>query len=327
MIPSEKIFGAFESKRLLCKIATQRCINVLDDKGDRNFPKSEIIKILSEDVRDVGFTRMLKAIKLKELKSLGEIISKQKEEDRIATIKRVLEKKIKDHTDEVGQEVFFNSVPSIVKKEIINTLDLEVPNDPKEYTQAILDEAESIGQDYFFSSFSTENLAKFATSCGLDVDSLSQNVLVDCIMNLQSYKAPKRKPTPKPSKKKPEKITKGIAKIDLEVYYSKDELVEYCKTNKIPISGNKRDLIAKILAHIEGREIPLPKGKKRRKKKSDKETEKKEKKEKRSRETISSGEASPQKKKKSIEVVMTEDSSSEESLEPKPKKKINKSKN
>jgi hypothetical protein len=323
MIPSEKIFGAFESKRLLCKIATQRCINVLDDKGDRNFPKSEIIKILSEDVRDVGFTRMLKAIKLKELKLLGEIISKQKDEERIATIKRVLENKIKDHTDDVGQEVFFNSVPSAVKKEIITTLDVEVPSDPKEYTQAILEEAESIGQDYFFSSFSTENLAKFATSCGLDVDSLSQNVLVDCIMNLQSYKAPKKKPTPKPSKKKPEKISKGIAKIDLEVYYSKDELVEYCKTHKIPISGNKRDLIAKILAHIEGREIPLPKGKKRRKKKS--ETEKKsekDKKEKRSsRETISSGEASPQKKKKTIEVVMTEDSSSEESLETKPKKK------
>jgi len=321
LIPSEKIFGAFDSKRLLCKIATQRCINVLDEKG-YTFPKSEIIKILSEDIRDVGFTRMLKAIKLKELKSLGELISKKKDEERIAAIKRVLEKKIKDYSDEVGQEVFFNEVPSVIKREIIITLEVEVPTDAKEYTSAILTEAEAIGQDYFFSSFSTENLAKFATTCGLDVDSLSQNVLVDCIMNLQSYKAPKKKPTPKPSKKKPEKISKGITKEDLNAYFSRDELVEYCKTHKVPTSGNKRDLIAKILAHAEGREIPLPKGKKRRKKKS--ETEKKsdaEKKKKRSRETISSGDSSPQKKKKAIEIVVTEEeSSSEESLEPKPKK-------
>jgi len=293
-----------------------------------SYQKSEIVKILSEEIRDVGFTRMLKAIRLKELKCLGEIISKQKDEERIAAIKRVLEKKIKDYTDDVGQEVFLNSVSPAVKKEIIVSLEVEVPDDIKEYTKAILMEAESIGQDNFFSSFSTEKLAKFATSCRLDVDSLSQNVLVDCIMNLQSYKAPKKKPTPKPSKKKPEKISKGITKIDLSSHFSKDELVEYCKTNKLSTAGNKRDLIAKIDAHLEGREIPLPKGTKKRGRKKKSETEKKsenEKKTKRSgsRETISSGEGSPQKKKKAIEVVVPaqEESSSEESLETKPKKK------
>jgi hypothetical protein len=282
------------------------------DENDEHLPKADIVKILSEDIRDVGFSRMLHAIRLKELKSMGEIVAKNQNTDRIQAIKRVLEKRIKEYSDDIGRETFLNSVSSAIKKEIIHTLDLEV-DEARNYTEAILAEAEAIGQEYFFSTFSTEKLAKFALSCGLDVDSLSQNVLVDCLMSLQSYKAPKRKPAPKPSKKKPEKIAKGISKIDLNSHYNKEELVEYCKENKLPVTGNKRDLIAKILAHVEGREIPLPKGtKKRRKKTSD--TDKKSK---RKRET-SSGESSP--KKKASKEKKSASSSSEEVSE-KPKKK------
>jgi len=313
MIASEKIFGAFDSKRLLIKIATQRCLNLMDE-NDEYLPKAEIVKILSEDLRDVGFSRMLHAIRLKELKAMGEIIVKNKNEERIQAIKRVLEKRVKEYCDEIGQETFLNSLPSAIKKEIIQTLDLEV-DEPKGYTAAILEEAESIGQEYFFSTFSTEKLAKFALSCGLDVDSLSQNVLVECLMNLQSYKAPKKKPAPKPSKKKPEKISKGITKIDLNAHFNKDELVDYCKTNKLPVTGNKRDLIAKILAHLEGREIPLPKGSKKRRKKSDSE-----KKTKRDRET-SSAESSPKKKKRSSSTAKRVSSSSSEGEVPEKSKK------
>jgi len=309
MIASEKIFGEFDSK-LLRKIATQRCLNVMDE-NDEYLPKADIVKILSEDIRDVGFSRMLHAIRLKELKSMGEIVAKNKNEDRIQAIKRVLEKRIKEYSDDIGRDTFLKSVPSAIKKEIIHTLDLEV-DESRDYNDAILTEAEAIGQEYFFSTFSTEKLAKFALSCGLDVDSLSQNVLVDCLMSLQSYKAPKKKPAPKPSKKKPEKIAKGIKKIDLDTYYNKEELVEYCKENKLPVTGNKRDLIAKILAHVEGREIPLPKGTKKRRKKSS-ETDKKSK---RKRET-SSGESSPKKK---ASIKEKKSASSSESEKPKKKK-------
>jgi len=245
---------------------------------------------------------------------MGEIIVKIKNEERIQAIKRVLEKRVKEYCDEIGQETFLNSLPSAIKKEIIQTLDLEV-DEPKGYTAAILEEAESIGQEYFFSTFSTEKLAKFALSCGLDVDSLSQNVLVECLMNLQSYKAPKKKPAPKPSKKKPEKISKGITKIDLNAHFNKDELVDYCKANKLPVTGNKRDLIAKILAHLEGREIPLPKGSKKRRKKSDSE-----KKTKRDRET-SSAESSPKKKKRASSTAKRVSSSSSEGEVPEKSKK------
>jgi hypothetical protein len=277
------------------------------DENEELLPKKAIVKILSEDIRDVGFSRMLHAIRLFELKAMGEMVAKAKNEDRIQAIKRVLEKRIKEYCDEVGRENFFDSVPTAIKQEIAKTLDLEVDN-PKDYTRTIFEEAEAIGQEYFFSAFSTEKLAKFALSCGLDVDSLSQNILVDCLMTQQSYKAPKKKPAPKPSKKKPEKIAKGISKIDLSAHYNKEELVDFCKEHELPLVGNKRDLIARILAHLDGRELPTKGKKKRRSKKS-------------KRNRSSSAESSPKKKKIPAKEKKSSSSSESESEIRRPKKK------
>jgi len=113
----------------------------------------------------------------------------------------------------------------------------------------------------------------------------------------------------------------GITKIDLSAHFNKEELVEYSKANQLPITGNKRDLIARILAHVEGREIPLPKGKKRRKKKTS-ETEKKSDDNKKRARELSSGE-SPQKKKNVAKRKKSDSSSSSEGSVKTPKK-INK---
>jgi len=163
-----------------------------------------------------------------------------------------------------------------------------------------------------FSSFTAEQLAKFALSCDLDVDSLSQNVLVDSLMNLQNYKAPKKKSLPKPSKHKPKKIENGITKIDLQTHYTKEELVNFCKEEKITSHGNKKDVINNILAHVEGRELPsAKKGKKKgRKKKSSTEGKKGSKRSK----GESSGEAGPNKKKKESTTGKKNDAASSESL-------------
>jgi len=187
-------------------------------------------------------------------------------------------------------------VPVSTQRQILQTLDIEC-DDPKQYTKEILAEAEAIGQDNCFSSFTAEQLCSFAVSCDLDVDSLSQNVLVDSLMNLQNYKAPKKKSVPKPSKHKPKKIEKGITKIDLQTHYTKEELVEFCKDEKIPSHGNKKDVINVILAHVEGRKLPGPKGKKKRKK--GKSPEKKGSKRSKGE---SSGESSPKKKTKDSSV-------------------------
>jgi len=235
---------------------------------------------------------MLQALTLKELKVLGGLVPRD-EDEKVSGVKRVLAKQVKEYCDQVGVGEFLSKVPLDAQLLIMKTLDIEC-DDPKKYTKEILAEAEAIGQDNCFSSFTAEQLAKFALSCDLDVDSLSQNVLVDCLMCLHNYRAPKKKSAPKPSKHKPKKIEKGITKIDLQTHYTKDELVEFCKEEKVPAHGNKKDVINVVLAHVEGRPIPAfhAKGKKRRKSKtSDKKGSKRSKGE-------SSGESSPKKKRK-----------------------------
>jgi len=253
---------------------------------------------------------MLQALSLKELKLLDELIPRDKDE-KVPGVKRVLAKKIKEYCDDVGVGEFFNTVPVTTQELILKkTLDIECGN-PKQYTKEILAEAEAIGQDNCFSSFTAEQLAKFALSCDLDVDSLSQNVLVDSLMNLQNYKAPKKKSLPKPSKHKPKKIENGITKIDLQTHFTKEELVNFCKEEKITSHGNKKDVINNVLAHVEGRKLPEKKGKKKgRKKKSSTEGKKGSKRSK----GESSGEAGPNKKKKESTTGKKNDAASSESL-------------
>jgi len=91
-------------------------------------------------------------------------------------------------------------------------------------------------------------------------------------MTLQNHKAPKKpkKKVEKASKHKPE-IKKGITKVDLNSHYYSKELHDYCKDHKLSIQGSKKDFVARILAHVEGRDQPPIKGKKgkKRKKKSE----------------------------------------------------------
>jgi len=261
-IRSEKIFGAFQSKRYLRKIAAFQNINVTDEH-DELLPKSDIIKLLSEDVRQVGFDRMLQVLTVKELKAMDELIPKE-QDVKLGSGKGALSKRIKKYADEIGVEKFLNSVPTGVKKQILKTLDVE--GDWKDLTDAILAESEAIGQEYYFSTFSIKQLKKFVESCGLNVDSLSQNLLVDCLMKQIDYKPPKKKKPPKPSKTKPDKIEEGITRVDLDTHFIKEELVEWCKERKLPTHGNKRDVIKVILAHVEGRPLPESKGKKKKRK-------------------------------------------------------------
>lgn len=52
-----------------------------------------------------------------------------------------------------------------------------------------------------------------------------------------------------PVEKKP--IEKGITQLELYQYYV-GELVDYCKKNKLKVSGSKRDIIKRILAYLGG---------------------------------------------------------------------------
>jgi len=158
--------------------------------------------------------------------------------------------------------------PTVLDK-IVKTLDMDAPH-KKEVGKKILEEADSYGLENYFSSFPIERLQEFAEDCGLDVRSQSRDILIDCLTSQEDYKVKKKKTkTEKPSKKKPD-IKNGISKVDLVHHYYRDELLEYCKEHGLNTTGNKKEFIQRIIAHVEGKPQPPVKGKKKSKKKAKK---------------------------------------------------------
>jgi len=107
-------------------------------------------------------------------------------------------------------------------------------------------------------SLTAQKLHEIADACGLDVETGSLDILIDCIMKQENHKAPKKKKAKKEkvSKEKPS-IKKGITQADLYTHFYRQELHDFCQKKKLATTGNKRDFIKRILAYVEGREQPV----------------------------------------------------------------------
>ena len=69
----------------------------------------------------------------------------------------------------------------------------------------------------------------------------------------------------KPSKKKPE-IRKGINAVDLNSWFYSKDLSSYCEKKGIPDKGTKRELVKRILDHLDGKDVSIkPKAPKKKK--------------------------------------------------------------
>jgi hypothetical protein len=180
--------------------------------------------------------------------------------------KGVLVKRIAEAIEK-DPENYIQARDSKVLDSIVKTLDMEKPP-KKEVGKKILEEADHFGLENYFSSFSVDKLQEFAEDCGLEVQSSSNNQLIDCLCEQTDFKVKKKKKsqTVKPSKKKPD-IKNGISKMDLNHYYYRNDLYDYCKEHGLNTTGNKKEFIQRILAHVEGRPQPPVKGKKKSKKK------------------------------------------------------------
>jgi len=254
------VFKAFKTKSLLQEIAKEKKVEIGETDS-----KSKIVKILAEDVHEIGLRRLLQILKLKELIGLALGID-WGEDKKPPRTKGILVKRIAEAVEK-DPENYIQDRDSKILDSIVKTLEFE-STPKKEIGKRILDEADNIGLENYFSSFSIERLQEFAEDCGLDVRSQSLEVLLDCIISQEDYKV-KKKSKPKvvkPSKKKPD-IKNGITKLDLNHYYYRDELFDYCKEHGLNTTGNKKEFIARVVAYVEGKPQPPVKGKKKSKKK------------------------------------------------------------
>jgi len=311
---SAEIFKAIKDHDLLSDICESR---LLIEDDDSKKTSSQLVKMLSRECATIGLKKFLETLKLKQLQKIG--ANMEWDNDKVPSSKMILAKRIHEEMEKEGPKKFLEDVKYDVIEEIFVDMEIDKPSSKSKYADALIDETEVWGLEKVLMGLPVPKLKDIAEACGLKVESGSLDVLVDCIVKQENHKAAKKKSTKqeKVSKKKPD-IKKGISKTDLNTHYYRQELLDYCKDHDLKTTGNKKDFIARILAHVEDRPQPrLPKkpGTKRSKRKKTSDDEKSEKSDK-------SGDEKPTKKKaKKNEKSTTKSDKSDEESDKKKKKK------
>jgi len=129
-----------------------------------------------------------------------------------------------------------------------------------EMINAILTNVNTFGLTHLFSFLSVNELQAVCKDMKLKVDSSSQEVIIDSIIEKKNFKKAKKKRKEEPSTKKPS-FKKGISKVDLVQWYNRVEIEKWLKDKKeedpemfkdLKLTGKKSQLIEKVLKIMDG---------------------------------------------------------------------------
>jgi len=251
--PPKEIFQACGNLELLQFIAESKGGQDAADKS-----KKALVTDLTNIVKSNGLLILLKSLLVKTLKQLAEGLDWG--DKKAPTQKVTLAKKVWEAM-ETKPKKFLDDQPAALLKQMYKELEITLPDNKKDYADKLLEEAHSMGVENLLSSLTAEKLYEFAEACGLKVESHSYDILIDSILGLEDYEAPKKdKKNDEPSKKKPA-IDKNISKVDLNVHYLRTDLVKYLDDHELLNVGTKSVLASRVYAHLQGEEVPKKKGK------------------------------------------------------------------
>jgi hypothetical protein len=213
--------------------------------------KHQLVDELSDHVSALGLTVMLRILKVVQLKLMLKLCDTS--DDRTPTNKTSIAKKIQETMEEIGPRKFLEKLDSLVQREIIKSMEVDIPAAKRDYVDTILQTTEEMGMENFLSSFPTSKLKEFVKVCKLKVDSDCLDTLLKALIEQESIKAPyvPAEGEPLPSKIKPE-IDKNISTTDLYHHYYREDLVNFLETvktdddKKLTTHGSKKELVERI---------------------------------------------------------------------------------
>jgi len=189
---------------------------------------------------------------------LQDMLPKEGDEKPKKKAKTVAMAQLLRSIDEKSLEGWFSSLKSDVANKILSQLELDLPDSAKDKGQAFSVFAAKIGLEAALVALDEDQLKEVVKAGGLDeVKTPSKALLADYnitgkFVEKERYKAEK------PHKSRPD-IEKGINKADLQQHYWKEDLVQFCKQNNLRATGNKKELINRIVKHFEGQsDRPAP---------------------------------------------------------------------
>jgi len=148
----------------------------------------------------------------------------------------------------------------------------------KDFLNAIMTNVYTFGLNHLFSLLTVDDLIDLCSECRLSVNSRSKDTIIDCLIEQKDYEPEEKSEEGEASEKKPDRIKKGIKKVDLISHFTRPELLEYCQSNQIKTTGKKSVIASRIMVFLGGDRKPIlvaPPGKRGRKRKVSKSTEEK----------------------------------------------------
>jgi len=195
---------------------------------------------------------MLRLIKVKVLKEMGVLVDW--EDNKYPTGKAMICKRIQDAMEDMTPKKYLEKLSYEAQKNIIEGLKLEVPSLKKNCVETILQTADEIGLENFFSSFPTTKIKEFVKYCGLKVDTESLDFLLRALVEQENVKSHYEPPPGEVASKVKPDIDASITVVDLYTHYYRDDLSEFCKEKKLTASGSKKELVERIRRFFDGKE-------------------------------------------------------------------------
>jgi hypothetical protein len=250
----KEVFKAIKDRELLEQLARSRKLE-LTDKVKKN-----LVTYLADEVSNIGMKKLLNTLTKDLILKLASKMEWEGKEEGPKS-KPVFIKRIDQSIVASGAREFFNTLDESVLRETVKKAtnmekEEEATGTKKELIDQILAAADEFGLDNAFSVFSVAELQKFAAASDLKVQSSSADQIITSILNHQDYKPPKKvkKKIEKPSKDKQD-IKKGISKADLQQWYYRAELSDWCKDHGLKPAGSKAELIRRVYAKLNN--LPL----------------------------------------------------------------------
>uniref|UniRef100_A0A6B2L9P3 SAP domain-containing protein n=1 Tax=Arcella intermedia TaxID=1963864 RepID=A0A6B2L9P3_9EUKA len=233
-------------------------------EGESNVTKKmekSVLHYFTELIRELGLRRVFQDIHVDILVSIYNICKDDKSDKKRAP-KPVMAECVTEYIKKKGitSEQFIEDLDAKIRNDIFKDCEIPIDENSVDAWHAFVDRT---GLITFFASLPDSKLRKFAEKCRLTLKTQSREKMIDAILKQEDYDPKKPKPkVEKPSKHKP-KIKDGISRTDLHYHYTRQELVDYCKEEGIPRDGLKREVVNRILQHLQG--VDVSKKKKKRK--------------------------------------------------------------
>jgi len=243
----KSLFGEFSEENLI-QIAKH-------EKMDRE-KKKKLVENISVVVADLGVNQLTNLMSLVDLKEISDAFpdSKKLHPADKAPSKTMMKKHYAQEILDTGVEKFLDAQDEdfIIKMIKVAGFDPIASASKRQLISQLVSLIGLLGAETFLSRFEVPLLKSLMDDMKLSCDTDSKVAIVEAITQHKDAKstAPEKPKYITFSKKKPE-IEFGVTYQDLFQHYFVDELRDYCRDNDLKISGNKPDLIKRIIASLE----------------------------------------------------------------------------